>query len=136
MKTFYLRTDKFWNFSRILFTLLFISAVVIVLFNSDLEPRNLIGYFLLGIYISLMGLILFRRAYKKFIPSAVKVITGVMSILLGFLMSYTILTNPNIGELLKIGFHFIPVWLVFLGLRDIILRQNNYSIEKQTIDGF
>ena len=75
-----------------------------------------------------MILILIRRVYKKTIPSAVKLTTGISSILFGFLMSYSILTNPKTDELLKIAFHFVPVWTILLGLRDVLLYQNNYRI--------
>jgi len=129
MKSFYLKTDKFWIFSRIFFTLLFILAVIKVFFlDSDFEPRNIIGFSILVIYISLMILILIRRVLKKTIPSAVKLTTGILSILIGFLISYSILTNHKSDELLKIGFHFVPVWIILLGLRDVLLYQNNYSI--------
>ena len=132
MKGFYLKTDKFWIFSRILFTLLFIIVVIKVFFlDSDFVPRNIIGFSFLGIYISFMTSILIMRAFKKPIPSAVKIITGILSVFIAILMSYTILTNQNIDELLKIGSHFVPVWLFLLGLRDILLYQNNYSIESK-----
>ena len=75
-----------------------------------------------------MILILIRRVLKKTIPSAVKLTTGILSILIGFLISYSILTNHKSDELLKIGFHFVPVWIILLGLRDVLLYQNNYSI--------
>ncbi|RKS42573.1 hypothetical protein BC962_3240 [Gillisia mitskevichiae] len=130
MKLFYLKTDKFWIFSRIFFTLLLIIAVIKVFFlDTDFEPRNIFGFSILAIYISLMILILLRRVYKKTIPSTVKLTTGISSILIGLLMSYSILTNPNTNELLKIGFHFVPVWIILLGLRDVLLYQNHYSIE-------
>ena len=131
MKSFYLKTDKFWIFTRIIFTLLFIIALIKVFFDSDFEPQSIIGFSILVIYISLMIFILIRRAYKKLIPSAVKMTTGIISILIGFLMSYTILTNQNIDVLLIIGFHFVPVWIILLGLRDTILYQNNFTIESR-----
>ena len=128
MKSFYLKTNKFWMLSRILFTLLFIAAVIKVFFlDSDFEPGNIISFSFLVIYISLMILILFRRVFKKTIPSAVKLTTGIISILLGFIMSYTILIFHNIDELLKIKLQFFPVWLILLGLKDVLLYQNNYS---------
>lgn len=129
MKLFYQKTDKFWIFSRIFFTLLLIIAVIIVFFDSDLELRSLIGLSILGIYISLMIFILIRRALKKSVPSVVKTVTGTLSVFIAFLMSYSILTNQNIDELLKIGFHFVPVWMFLLGLRDIFLYRNNYNVE-------
>ena len=128
MKTFYLRTDKFWNFSQIFFALLFTIAVIIVLLKSDFKPLNLIGYSILGIYIYLMILSFTRRAYKKSIPSKVRITTGILSILIGFLMSYTILSDLNMSGLLKIGFHFLPVWIILTGLRDILLCQDNYVV--------
>ncbi len=128
MKLFFLKTDKFWIFSRILFTLLLIIAVIKVFFiDSDFELKSIIGFSLLGIYISLMILILIRRVYKKTIPSTVKLTTGSLSILFGFVMSYSIFTNHNIDALLKIAFHFVPVWITLLGLRDVLLHKNNYS---------
>ena len=131
MGSFYLKTDRFWLFSRILFTLLFIAAVIIVLFDSDFEPKNIIGYSIFGIYISLMILISVRRTYKKPISSTVKMTTGILSIIIGFLMSYTILTNDEIDELLKVGFHFFPVWIILLGLRDILLYQNDIKVKSK-----
>ena len=131
MKSFYQKTDKFWIFSRIFFTLLLIIAVIIVFFDSDFELRSLIGLSILGIYISLIMSVLIRRAFKKPVPSVVKIITGISSIFVAFLMSYSILTNQNIDELLKIGFHFVPVWMFLLGLRDIILYRDKYNIESK-----
>ncbi len=132
MKSFYLKTDKFWIFSRILFTVLFIVAVIKVFFlDSDFVPRNIIGFSFLGIYISLMTLILIRRIFKKTLPSAVKLTTGILSILLGFLISYSILTNFKIDILLKIGLHFVPVWIILLGLRDILFYQINFRAENK-----
>lgn len=134
MKSFYLKTDSFWVFSRIIFTLLFIIAVIIVFLDSDFVPGDIIVYSSFGIYISLMITILFKSAYKKPIPSAVKMTTGIISSLIGCLMSYTILINQNIDIPLKIGFHFLPLWIILLGIRDILLYQNNFSIEgKQSI---
>lgn len=46
-------------------------------------------------------------------------------------MSYSILTNQNIDGLLKVGSHFVPVWMFLLGLRDILLYQNSYSFESK-----
>jgi len=132
LKTFYLKTDKFWIISRILFTLLLIIAVIIVFFDSDFELKSLVGYSVLGIYISLMIIILLKRAFNKPVSSTVKLTTGIISILIGFLMSYTIFTNHNIDVLLKIGFHFVPVWIILLGLRDILFYQINFRAENKS----
>ena len=133
MKSFYLKTDKFWIFSRILFTVLFIIVVIKVFFlDSDFVPRKIIGFSFLGIYITLMTLILIRRIFKKTIPSAVKLTTGILSIFIGFLMSYSILTNFKIDILLKIGMHFVPVWIILLGLRDILFYQINFKAENKS----
>lgn len=125
MKSFYLKTDKFWNFSRLLFTILLAIAVIIVFSESDFEPRNIIGFSILVLYISLMILIFIRRVNKEHIPSSIMMTTGIISILFGFLMSYTIFTNQNIDELLKFGFYFFPIWIILLGLKDLLFYQTN-----------
>ena len=129
MKLFYLKTDKFWIFSRVLFTLLFIIATIKLFLESDFEPRNIIGFSILGIYISLMILITSRRVLKKTVPSALKITTGIISILFGCIMSYTILTNQNIELLLKIGFHFVPFWIVLLGWKDLLNYQDKKNLK-------
>lgn len=128
MKTFYLKTAKFWVFSRILFTLLFTIALIIVS-DFNFGSGNIVFYLIFGIYISSMITILVRRASKRPVPSAVEMIAGIISLLLGFLMSYTILINPNFSELQKIGYQVVPIWMILLGWRDILLHQNIFSNE-------
>ena len=94
--------QNFLEVYYVFFTLLFIISVIMVFSNSDFEARNIIGFSILVIYISLMLFILIRSVYKKSIPSTVKITSGIISILIGFLMSYSILTNHNIDELLII----------------------------------
>ncbi|MFV8837464.1 hypothetical protein [Salinimicrobium soli] len=130
MKTFYLKTDKFWIFSRLIFTLLLIIAVIKVLNDSGFESGRILGFSTLGIYIGLMIFILIRRFLRKPVPSAVKICTGIITVLMGFLMSYTILINTNIDWLLKTGFHFVPVWAILLGLRDIVLYRTDYHLPR------
>jgi hypothetical protein len=133
MKTFYLKTDKFWIISRIIFTILFIAALIKLIIDLDFEPQSLVAYSLFGIYISFMIIMLVKRALKKPISSIIKMTTGIISLLFGFLMSYTILIQPNnYSEFEKIGFLVFPIWIVLFGLRDILFYKNNFKV-KQTI---
>ena len=134
MKTFYLKTDKFWIISRILLTIILIVALIKIFIDLDFEPENLVAYSIFGIYISLMIIILLKKAFKKPVPSTIKLITGIISLLFGFLMSYSIFTTLNdFNKLQKIGFHIFPVWIILSGLRDILFYQNNFRVEKHII---
>ena len=133
MKTFYLKTDIFWLISRILFTILWIAALIVTFIDLGFVPKSLVAYTIFGIYISLMITILLKRAFKKPSPPKINLTTGIISIIFGLLMSYTIITNHNFNALEKIGFHIFPVWIILSGLRDILLYKNNFRPEKQII---
>lgn len=123
----------FWIISRILFTILWIAALIITFIDLGFVPKSLVAFTIFGIYISLMIIILLKRAIQKPVPSKIKLITGIISIIFGFLMTYAIFTNKNFSELEKIGFHIFPVWIILFGLRDILLYKNNFRPEKDII---
>ena len=66
MKSFYLKTDKFSIFSRIVFTLLFIIAVIkIFFFDSEFESRNIIRFSISSLYISFNDIITYPKNIQK-----------------------------------------------------------------------
>jgi hypothetical protein len=80
-----------------------------------------------------MIIILLKRAFKKPVPSKIKLTTGIISMILGLMASYTIFTYHNLSVLGKIGFHILPLWIILFGLRDILVYKNNFRPEKDIV---
>jgi hypothetical protein len=117
---FYRKTKYFWIFSKFVLILLFLSAIIERINETDIGSLVVQGLFISYTIVAIVLLIheLTRRKLYKIL----KLVIGIINIILGLISGYMMLTagiNKN-TILMNIWFLFFPFWIILLGLYDIL----------------
>ena len=115
---FYKRTKYFWIVSRVILILLF--GAVSVKKNPFETTGESIVSSVFFLYLISMTVLLILEFLKRN-PNLLAYFTGVVSIIIGFVMAYLILYvgYPEYG-LGIIAFEILPLWIIAFGFKDII----------------
>lgn len=120
MINFYRKTTTLWTLTRILLIFLLITSMVITYLQVGFYLGSAISFFLLGIYLVLLGITLFRKGNQPS-GSPLLLVTGI------FTSIYALLA---LGSIVKIHIYFsgfqlavmavFALWLLLFGLGDIL----------------
>lgn len=118
LKIFFSKTYYFWYITRILLISAF-SIAIINLFDFNSKSAMLVSIFFTLYIFSMLYLFIFEILKKKPINLA-KQLSGIVSILFGFLLIYLIyFVGENKYNLISINFLIVPFWIILYGLWEL-----------------
>ena len=126
---FYRKTATLWTLTRALLILLLIASMVITYLQVGFYLGSAISFFLLGIYLVLLGITLFRKGNQPS-GSPLLLTTGIFTSIYALLALLSIVKIHFYISGAQIALMVVfSLWLLLFGFGDFLIARRNASVE-------